>query len=72
MLPCYEPLATDTLLLGMEWLRQSGGWPVLRHVFECDREAGLIVDVDGLGETQVYAVSYTFQAGDVREDLVPL
>lgn len=72
MLPCYEPLDTDTLLLGMEWIRQHGSWPALRHVFECEDDAGLIVDLDGLGGIQVYAVSYAFDGGDVRERLTPL
>lgn len=72
MLPCYEPLDTKTLLLGMEWIRSSGEWPALRHVFECDKEAGLIVDVDPLGNAQVYGVSYSLVAGDVREHLHPL
>lgn len=72
MLPCYEPLDKESLLIGMEWTRCSGQWPVLRHVFECDREAGLIVDVDPLGQAQVYGVSYAFSNGDVREELHPL
>lgn len=72
MLPCYEPLDTDSLLLGMEWVRSSGDWPMLRHVYECDKEAGLIVDVDPLGDAQVYAVSYRYAAGDVEETLTPL
>lgn len=72
MLPCYEPLDTDTLLLGMEWIRESGSWPVLRHVFDCHEDAGLIVDLDGTGSVQVYAVSYAFADGDIHEILQPL
>lgn len=72
MLPCYEPLDTRSLLLGMEWVRDSGAWPVLRHVFECDEEAGLMVDVDPLGQVQVYGVSYEVTAGQVEERLRPL
>lgn len=72
MLPCYEPLDTRSLLLGMEWVRASGEWPLLRHVFECDKEAGLMVDVDPLGQVQVYGVSYDVKAGEVEERLRPL
>lgn len=72
MLPCYEPLDAHTLLLGMQWVRASGEWPVLRHVFECDHESGLVVDVDPLGSVQVYGVSYDVTAGEVEERLHPL
>jgi hypothetical protein len=74
MLPCYEPVDPDTtLLLGMEWVRETGDWPVLRHVFEVEDEAGLVVDLDPLGDAQAYAVGYTFTgAGEVRERFLPL
>lgn len=72
MLPCYEPLDGDTLLIGMQWVRTSGDWPLLRHVFECDEEAGLIVDVDPLANVQAYGVSYGFSPDGVQERLRPL
>lgn len=72
MLPCYEPLDTSSQLLGMEWVRASGAWPQLRHVFECSREAGLVVDVDPLGEAHAYAVAYSFADGDIHERFNPL
>lgn len=72
MLPCYEPLDADSLMLGMEWVRASGAWPVLRHVFECDDEAALVVDVDPVGEIQPYAVHYDVEHGAVEERYHPL
>jgi len=72
MLPCYEPLDADSLMLGVEWVRASGTWPVLRHVYECGGEAALVVDVDPLGEVQPYAVRYVVDDTDVEERLTPL
>lgn len=72
MLPCYEPLDRDTLLIGMQWVRTSGDWPVLRHVFECDQESGLIVDIDPLCDVQAYGVSYEFSPDGADERLHPL
>ena len=72
MLPCYEPLDNQTQLLGMEWVRSSGAWPQLRHVFDVDQDAGLVVDVDPLGEAQAYGVGYLLVGGEVRERFLPL
>lgn len=72
MLPCYEPIDPDTLLIGMQWVRTSGAWPLLRHVYECDDEAGLVIDIDPLASVQAYAVSYTHDSEGTQESLHPL
>lgn len=71
-LPAADPLSgrpVEVDLIGIEVVREVGRWPVLRHVFDADREAGLHVDLDTLGHADAYAVGYD-EDGDER--LVPL
>lgn len=74
MLLAYEPFGelalpspTGVRLLGLHVT--SASWPTLRHVFELDADAGLHVEVDGLGHVNAFAVGYTF---DCDELLTPL
>lgn len=76
MLLAYEPLESaasawkdGVRLLGIEAVPGPGAWPRMRHVFELDREAGLHVEIDPLGDPIVYAVGYDL-AGE--ETLTPL
>ena len=68
----YEPLeapavsgaSSSVALLGMEVVRACGHFPVVRHVFDVDEEAGLFVELDVLGGIEAYAVGYSFNGDE--------